>query len=186
MNTSRLSVRRGIRWTDALGRANSYLAGPASKAAAYLWSRASITRSKPALCRVVAILGGTSDDHHRCVSRPNQDDGSRRDGELVIHVYAGEPARGPDGRVPVGTGAIDHVSLTAARWDEFRSRFDSQGFDWRESVVVGTTYWQLFVHDPNGVLLELTFDGRGENRPTPIPPARQYVPGKSFFRPSSD
>jgi hypothetical protein len=105
-------------------------------------------------------------------------------GEAVIHIYAGEPARGPDGRVPVGPGAIDRVSLTAAGWNEFRSRFESQGFHRRENVVVGTTYWQLFVYDPNGVLFELTFDGRGENRPTStIPPARQYVPGKSFFRP---
>jgi catechol 2,3-dioxygenase-like lactoylglutathione lyase family enzyme len=31
----------------------------------------------------------------------------------VIHVYAGGPALGPEGRAPVGSAAIDHVSITA-------------------------------------------------------------------------
>ena len=31
----------------------------------------------------------------------------------------------------------------------------------------GTTLWQIFVHDPSGVMLELTFDGKVEQRPTP-------------------
>ncbi len=26
------------------------------------------------------------------------------------------------------------------------------------------TLWQIFVYDPSGVMLELTFDGRAENR----------------------
>jgi catechol 2,3-dioxygenase-like lactoylglutathione lyase family enzyme len=33
-------------------------------------------------------------------------------GESLIHVYAGGPATGAEGRGPLGTGAIDHVSLT--------------------------------------------------------------------------
>ena len=41
--------------------------------------------------------------------------------------------------------------------------------------------WQIFVHDPSGVILELTFDGKVENRPTPdIPADRVYMAGKSF------
>jgi len=31
----------------------------------------------------------------------------------------------------------------------------------------GLPLWQIFVHDPSGVMMELTFDGTVENRPTP-------------------
>jgi catechol 2,3-dioxygenase-like lactoylglutathione lyase family enzyme len=103
--------------------------------------------------------------------------------EAVIHIYAGEPAK-VNGQVPVGTGAIDHVSITAQGWDDFRARFKAHGLDWRENLVADTSYWQLFVYDPSGVMLELTFDGCGESRPTPkIPAARQYHAGVSFFKP---
>jgi hypothetical protein len=55
------------------------------------------------------------------------------------------------------------------------------GYDWRAAIVPGTTLWQIFVHDPSGVMMELTFDGKAENRPTPeIPPDRVYMPGKPF------
>jgi hypothetical protein len=41
--------------------------------------------------------------------------------------------------------------------------------------------WQIFVHDPSGVMLELTFDGKVEKRPTPeIPADRVYQAGKPF------
>ena len=53
---------------------------------------------------------------------------------------------------------------------------------WREFIVPGTTYWQLFVYDPSGVQLELTFDARGEKVPPPdIPDTRKYQAGSNFF-----
>jgi len=38
------------------------------------------------------------------------------------------------------------------------------GYDWRAAIVPGTSLWQIFVHDPSGVMMELTFDGKAENR----------------------
>jgi len=50
-------------------------------------------------------------------------------------------------------------------------------------VVTGTSLWQIFVYDPSGVQLELTFDGRAEGRPAPeIAPEWRYRAGESFFR----
>jgi hypothetical protein len=58
----------------------------------------------------------------------------------------------------------------------------ASGHDWREFLVPGTTLWQLFVYDPNGVQLELTFDGRIEEGASPdMSPGRGYVAGQSFF-----
>jgi catechol 2,3-dioxygenase-like lactoylglutathione lyase family enzyme len=102
-------------------------------------------------------------------------------GPPIIHIYAGGSAVGPDGKVPSGTAALDHVSLTVTGWDECLERISKGGYDWRAAIVPGTTLWQIFVHDPSGVMLELTFDGKVEQRPTPeIAAERQYVPNKPF------
>jgi catechol 2,3-dioxygenase-like lactoylglutathione lyase family enzyme len=105
-------------------------------------------------------------------------------GQAIIHLYAGGPAMGPDGKGALGTGAIDHVSITASGWDDCVARLKQHGHDWREALVPGTPLWQIFVYDPNGVMLEITFDGRAEGRATPnIPDALLYRAGVSFFRP---
>jgi catechol 2,3-dioxygenase-like lactoylglutathione lyase family enzyme len=104
------------------------------------------------------------------------------DGAALIHIYAGGPALGADGVAPVGTAAIDHVSLTATGFHQFIKSFRAQGIDWREFKVPGTSLWQLFVYDPSGVQLELTFDGAREDGPEPdMSPGRSYVAGASFF-----
>lgn len=106
-------------------------------------------------------------------------------GEAVIHIYAGGPALGSEGKVVKHTGAIDHVSITALGFHAFAERFKRAGLPWREFIVPGTTYWQLFVYDPSGVQLELTFDARGEKVPPPeIPAERRYQAGSSFFDPA--
>ena len=46
----------------------------------------------------------------------------------------------------------------------------------------GTSLWQLFVYDPSGVQLELTFECGGEGDALPdMSPGRKYVAGSSFF-----
>jgi catechol 2,3-dioxygenase-like lactoylglutathione lyase family enzyme len=105
-------------------------------------------------------------------------------GQAVIHLYAGGPALGADGRTPEGSAAIDHVSLSAIGYHDYIRRFREHGLDWREFAVPDTTLWQLFVYDPSGVQLELTFNGVAEAGPAPdMSPGRRYVAGTSFFRP---
>ena len=54
------------------------------------------------------------------------------------------------------------------------------------SKCPGTTLWQLFVYDPSGVQLELTFEGAIEGDEGPdLSPGRVYVPGASFFKPAT-
>jgi catechol 2,3-dioxygenase-like lactoylglutathione lyase family enzyme len=102
-------------------------------------------------------------------------------GEAIIHIYAGGPALGADGRTPWGTGAIDHISITAVGWDDCLARLKAHGLEWREAVVPGTSLWQIFVHDPSGVMLEITFNGEAEDRPTPdISNERCYRAGIPF------
>ena len=103
-------------------------------------------------------------------------------GLAIIHVYAGGPALGPEGKAPAGTAAIDHVSLSCSGYRSYVARFKAAGLDWREFIVPGTSLWQLFVHDPSGVQLELTFESGGEGDENPdMSPGRKYVAGASFF-----
>jgi catechol 2,3-dioxygenase-like lactoylglutathione lyase family enzyme len=102
----------------------------------------------------------------------------------IIHIYAGGPALGTEGRAPLGTGAIDHLSISASGFHEMIERVKSFGLDWREFLVPGTTLWQLFTYDPSGVQLELTFEGAAEEGPLPdMSEGRAYKAGSSFFNP---
>jgi len=58
-------------------------------------------------------------------------------GLAIIHVYAGGPALGPEGKSPAGTAAIDHVSLSCSGYRSYVSRFKAAGLDWREFIVPG-------------------------------------------------
>jgi catechol 2,3-dioxygenase-like lactoylglutathione lyase family enzyme len=103
-------------------------------------------------------------------------------GQAIIHVYAGGPALGRQGVVDSGTAAIDHVSLACTGYHAYIARFRAAGLDWREFLVPGTSLWQLFVYDPSGVQLELTFEGAVEAGPPPdMSEARRYRAGQSFF-----
>jgi catechol 2,3-dioxygenase-like lactoylglutathione lyase family enzyme len=103
----------------------------------------------------------------------------------IMHIYAGGPALGPEGIAPSGTAAIDHISLSCSGYREYVARFKAAGLDWREFLVPGTTLWQLFVYDPSGVQLELTFEGEVEGATKPdMSAGRGYVAGSSFFDPA--
>lgn len=78
-------------------------------------------------------------------------------GEALIHLYAGERARDADGRIAVGGAAIDHVSFWARGHEAQRRRFEALGLPYRSQSVPATELAQLFVYDPNGLLIELTY-----------------------------
>ena len=103
--------------------------------------------------------------------------------QATIHLYAGAAAQEADGSVQAGSGAIDHLSVVCSDHAAFRTQFERFALPYRENLVPGTPFWQLFVHDPNGVQLELTFHAAAEHAPTPvIPPARQYQPRERWFQ----
>lgn len=103
-------------------------------------------------------------------------------GQPIIHIYAGGPALGASGIAPRGTAAIDHISLSCSGYRDYIARLRRAGLPFREFIVPGTTLWQLFVYDPSGVQLELTFEGAVEGEELPdMSPGRAYVAGSDFF-----
>jgi catechol 2,3-dioxygenase-like lactoylglutathione lyase family enzyme len=103
-------------------------------------------------------------------------------GQPIVHIYAGGPALGASGLAPRGTAAIDHISLSCSGYRDYIARFRRAGLPFREFIVPGTTLWQLFVYDPSGVQLELTFEGAVEGEELPdLSPGRAYVAGSDFY-----
>jgi len=104
-------------------------------------------------------------------------------GFAIFHIYAGDAALEPDGSFASGTGVIDHISIAALGFEEYRERFRSHQLAWRENVVSGAGLWQLFVYDPSAVLLELSFSAAAEKTAEPrIEPNFLYKPREIFFR----
>lgn len=83
-------------------------------------------------------------------------------GDALIHLYGGERALAAGGGHARETGSIDHVSLWARGYAAQRARFEKLGLPFRETQPPETTLAQMFVLDPNGVVLELTYDLRNE------------------------
>jgi catechol 2,3-dioxygenase-like lactoylglutathione lyase family enzyme len=103
-------------------------------------------------------------------------------GDAILHFYGGWAAKDRAGNVPVGTSAIDHVALAAIGYHELRDRLKAVGLSHRENKVPEVPVWQIFVHDPSGVLLEISFNLDAENQPYPeIESKFQYTPGEVWF-----
>jgi catechol 2,3-dioxygenase-like lactoylglutathione lyase family enzyme len=60
---------------------------------------------------------------------------------------------GPD------TGNFDHVAFAGQDFDGMRNHFKSLGLAFKENVIPDIKLHQLFVADPNGIMLELNFFG---------------------------
>jgi catechol 2,3-dioxygenase-like lactoylglutathione lyase family enzyme len=107
-------------------------------------------------------------------------------GGAIFHIYTGEAALGKDGRAPVGTGAVDHISLAAHGFDEMRERCKRLGVPYRERIVPGFPLWQIFFYDPNGIQFELQFHSACEGRPgVSVDPNNWLKAGIDWFDPET-
>ena len=76
----------------------------------------------------------------------------------IVHINSLDCPRAYDRDVTPGpTGALHHVALRCTGHAEMRARLDARGHDYAENVVEAIGLKQLFVRDPNEVLLELNF-----------------------------
>ena len=76
-------------------------------------------------------------------------------GELpVAHLVQ----RAPNVPSTVASGAIDHIAFHGIDFVSTRNRLREAGIGFREAAVPRDGTLQLFVHDPDGVKIELNFD----------------------------
>lgn len=99
-------------------------------------------------------------------------------GETMLHLYGGDAAKNKDSGYDRGSAAIDHVALSASGFDEMRALLTGKKLDWRQMNIPSFNLWQLFIHDPNGVLVELNFDATKEPEGSAGPDETNvYTPG---------
>ena len=103
----------------------------------------------------------------------------------LIHVFGGSFAAVADGTIPTGGAAVHHLSYFCKGYETIRRGLVETGLSWRGQVVPVLGLWQIFVYDPNAILLELTFDAAAEAIPTPsIPEGHRYDGVLDWFDPS--
>lgn len=78
-------------------------------------------------------------------------------GVALLHLAAVVPDHSPrtDERHMSG---FDHVSLAGVQLDATRRRLADRGIAFEELPVPGWPLWQIFLHDPVGSKIELTFE----------------------------
>jgi catechol 2,3-dioxygenase-like lactoylglutathione lyase family enzyme len=81
-------------------------------------------------------------------------------GRAVLHINSLDCPRTYEREVRPGpTGALHHVALRCSGYEELRARLGSRGLAHQLNEVAAVSLKQIFVLDPNGVLLELNFFG---------------------------
>lgn len=81
-----------------------------------------------------------------------------RSGRQIIHLQRYCPERHGPARPGGATGSIDHVALDCDDFDGMVARCAALGVPCREGIA-GASFRQLFVTDPNDVVLELNSRG---------------------------
>lgn len=75
----------------------------------------------------------------------------------LLHLAAILPDP-PSGTAETCLSGFDHVSLAGTQLDAARKRLADRDIAFEELPVPGWPLWQIFLHDPVGSKIELTFD----------------------------
>jgi catechol 2,3-dioxygenase-like lactoylglutathione lyase family enzyme len=79
-------------------------------------------------------------------------------GRAIVHINSRDCPRFFDREFdPHPAGALHHVALRCSGYDEMIARLEARGLRHQVNFVAATRLRQIFVPDPNGVLLELNF-----------------------------
>jgi len=74
-------------------------------------------------------------------------------GQPLVHISA----RLPDDSPPPPPGPFDHISFRARGLDALRARLRAAGLAFEEAPVPGFPLHQIFLRDPAGAKVEVTF-----------------------------
>ena len=77
------------------------------------------------------------------------------EGHPVLHLNDISPT---DKKQPPDSGVIDHVSFGSRGFDAMKRHLAQKGVPFRVNEVPNSSRRQIFLSDPNNVLIELNFD----------------------------
>jgi hypothetical protein len=81
------------------------------------------------------------------------------EGKAVVHlvdISRTDEAQKPD------SGVVHHVAFASRGFADMQRRLESKGFKYESRQVPGGDLWQIFVDDPNGVMIELNYEAAKE------------------------
>lgn len=80
----------------------------------------------------------------------------------IVHLSPSE-ADSPVRTNPEGMGnGLDHIGLFAAGVDDMKATLAKRGIKYHTNLVSGGNILQVFISDPNGVIVELGYDAPAE------------------------
>jgi catechol 2,3-dioxygenase-like lactoylglutathione lyase family enzyme len=86
------------------------------------------------------------------------------DEDPVVHLVEKRPG---EKRLGPGTGDLDHVAFEGLDLAATRKTLQAGHYDFRETLVPRDNVTQLFVSDPDGIMLELNFAPDATLTPAP-------------------
>jgi catechol 2,3-dioxygenase-like lactoylglutathione lyase family enzyme len=78
-------------------------------------------------------------------------------GHALVHLTGIAPGAAGVAAAATGTGPVDHIAFRATRIDELYARLRQYGIGFRERAVPDRALHQLFVEDPDGLMIELNY-----------------------------
>jgi catechol 2,3-dioxygenase-like lactoylglutathione lyase family enzyme len=65
----------------------------------------------------------------------------------------------PDDTREPGSGRLDHIAFHGVDIEATRQMLTAAGIAFREAIVPRDNTLQIFIHDPDGLKIELNFEG---------------------------
>jgi catechol 2,3-dioxygenase-like lactoylglutathione lyase family enzyme len=81
------------------------------------------------------------------------------EGKPVVHLVDISPTSEPQ---KPDSGVVHHVAFASRDFRGMKERLLSKDFAFKAREVPGGAIWQIFVCDPNGVMIELNYDAAAE------------------------
>jgi len=86
------------------------------------------------------------------------------EGKAVVHLV--DISRTDEQQKP-DSGVVHHVAFVSRGFDGMKQRLSAKGMPFDARQVPGGELWQIFVNDPNGVMIELNYEAAMEDAVAP-------------------
>src|SRR4051812_5430672 len=77
------------------------------------------------------------------------------EGKAVVHLV--DISATPEPQKP-DSGVVHHVAFVSRGFDTMKQRLAAKAIQFDTVTVPGNQLWQIFITDPNGVVIELNYD----------------------------
>lgn len=81
------------------------------------------------------------------------------EGRAVVHLVDISPT---DESQKPDSGVVHHVAFISRDFAGMKQRLQAKGVEFEARQVPGGALWQIFIRDPNGVMIELNYEAAKE------------------------